>query len=77
MWEEDPRWQDANCRFLIGFLKVTGILSIAVSICFRTWEPLINYLKIVGFCALCIGIYGLIGLAIVKTFLFLRHWLHK
>lgn len=77
MWEEVPRWQDAHYRLVIGFLKITGILSIAASIYCHEWEPLTNYLKIVGFCALCIGIYGLIGLAIVKTFLLLRHWLHK
>jgi hypothetical protein len=56
MWEEDPRYQNAVCRFLIGSVVALTLIATAVSILERDWEFLGYWLLGLGvvFAALCL-----------------------
>ncbi len=49
MWDEDPRWQEANYRWLVGSLKVAIALCAILSLLFQSWEPLLGLLGILAF----------------------------
>ena len=56
MWEEDPRWQAANYRLLIGSTVVLTLLATGWSILERDWEFLRYWFSGLGaiVAALCI-----------------------
>ena len=55
MWEEDPRYQNAVCRFLIGSVVALTLIATAASILERDWEFLSYWFSGLGvvFAALC------------------------
>jgi uncharacterized membrane protein YeaQ/YmgE (transglycosylase-associated protein family) len=56
MWEEDPRWQQANYRFLVGAVVVGLVGSFLISLFFGDWELFKDFLEALGaiLAALCI-----------------------
>jgi hypothetical protein len=38
MWEEDPRWQAARFKMLVGLGLVVGLLRIGVAVCLWEWR---------------------------------------
>ena len=56
MWEEDPRYQNAVCRFLIGSVVALTLIATAASILERDWEFLSYWFSGLGivFAALCL-----------------------
>jgi hypothetical protein len=56
MWEEDPRYQNAVYRFLIGSVVALTLIATAASILERDWKFLSNWFLGLGvvFAALCL-----------------------
>jgi hypothetical protein len=56
MWEEDPRWQQANYRLLVGAVVVGLAGSFLVSIFLGDWVIFRGFLMVLGviLAALCI-----------------------
>ena len=56
MWEEDPRFQNAVYRFLIGSIVVLTLFATVASVLMRDWEFLRYWLLGLGvvFAALCL-----------------------
>jgi hypothetical protein len=51
MWEEDPRFQNAIYRFLIGSVVTLTVIAVTVSVLERDWELLGHLFLALG--ALC------------------------
>ena len=56
MWEEDPRWQQANYRFIVGCVVSVTVLATFSSLYTRDWNYLLWWLYALGtiFAALCL-----------------------
>jgi hypothetical protein len=56
MWEEDPRYQNAACRFLIGSVVTLTLIATVASILKRDWEFLRLWFLGLGavFAAICL-----------------------
>jgi chromate transport protein ChrA len=55
MWEEDPRWQQANYRLLVGAVVVGLVGSFLISLFSGDWQLFGGFLEVLGviFAALC------------------------
>jgi ABC-type arginine/histidine transport system permease subunit len=56
MWDEDPRYQNAVCRFLIGSVVALTLIATVASILERDWEFLRHWFLGLGvvLAALCL-----------------------
>jgi hypothetical protein len=77
MWEEDPRYQNAVCRFLIGSVFALTLIATAASILERDWEFLSYWFLGLGivFAALCL--YAAIVWLIVHIVRLVAWLMHK
>jgi O-antigen ligase len=69
IWEEDPRFQQANYRFLRGAVGISGVACASLSLLWHDWVPIVGYLATVLVLALAILVYGLIAFVIVQAIL--------
>jgi uncharacterized membrane protein YjjP (DUF1212 family) len=56
MWEEDPRWQQANYQLLVEAVAIGLVGSFLISLFSGDWQPLGGFLNVLGviLAALCI-----------------------
>jgi hypothetical protein len=57
-WEEDPRWQQAQYRFLLWCLGVGTLLVTALSLWYRDWEPIGYWLAALAVLVAALGLYA-------------------
>jgi hypothetical protein len=61
MWEEDPRWQRANYRILLGMAGIAVVGGFVVSLSSDDWEPYCVFLGLLGgFLAVLCAYAGLV-----------------
>ena len=48
MWEEDPRWQQANYRLLVGAVVVGLVGSFLISLFLGDWQLFGGFLEVLG-----------------------------
>jgi len=81
MWEEDPRWQQGNYRFLVGAVVIGLIGSFFISLFSSDWQLFRVFLEVLGFilAALCIyaAIVWLVAHLGVKLWRVFKGWGHK
>ena len=81
MWEEDPRWQQANYRFLVGAVVVGLVGSFLVSLLLGDWEVFRVFLVGLGVILAALCIYAAIVWTVaylgVKLWRAFRRWGHK
>ncbi len=58
MWEEDPRWQQANYRFLVGAVVVGLAGSFLISLFSGDWELFRVFLEVLGVIVAALCIYA-------------------
>ena len=58
MWEEDPRWQQANYRLLVGAVVVGLIGSFLISLFSGDWQIVQIFLEILGVILAAICLYA-------------------
>jgi hypothetical protein len=65
MWEEDPRWQQANFRLLVWSVVIGVVGGFTYSLWSGDWQPYRGFLEILGIilAALCIyaAVVGSVG----------------
>jgi tellurite resistance protein TehA-like permease len=67
MWEEDPRWQAANYRLLIGSTVVLTLLATGWSILERDWEFLRYWFSGLGAIVAALCIYATLVWLVAHT----------
>ncbi len=60
MWEEEPKWQDAQFRILVAAVVVFLVGTIGYGTVARDWEFLTTIAKVVVAGAAALGAYGVI-----------------
>jgi hypothetical protein len=60
MWEEDPRWQQGNYRFLVGAVVVGLAGSFLISLFSGDWELFRAFLEMLGVISAVLCIYAAI-----------------
>lgn len=80
MWEEDPRWQEANFRFLVSGTAFLAVLATAYGLAFQEWKFPAFWYSVLGILIVAVGIYGvivwLIVRAVILTSRILRRWIN-
>ncbi len=72
MWEENPKWQQANYRLLVWSIAVGVIFGFFISLWSGDWQPYETFLEALGviLAALCIyaAVIWVIGKLALKFF---------
>ena len=58
IWEEDPRWQQAQYKFLVWSVGVCGLLAIVVSAFIGDWSVARAYFTAVGVVVAAVCVYA-------------------
>jgi hypothetical protein len=58
MWEEDPRFQNAQFRFVIGSVVTITVLAASLSVVFWDWEFIKYWFGTLGVAVIVVGLYG-------------------
>jgi len=60
MWEEDPRWQQANYRLLVGAVGFGLIGYFLLSLFSSDWHYLRIFLEVLGVIAAALCLYAIV-----------------
>jgi hypothetical protein len=65
MWEEDPRWQEANYRLLVGGTAGLTLLATAYGLIFREWHFLAVWFSVLGVLVGALCLYAAVICSVV------------
>ena len=71
MWEEDPRWQEANFLILIWSVAIGVVGGFVISLWADEWGSYLSFLRILGAVVAALSAYAVL----VWTIGHLVHWL--
>lgn len=81
MWEEDPRWQQANYRLLVWTVVIGLVGGFLLSLYSGDWQPYYVFLRLLGGFAAVLCAYAAlvwtIGHLSIKLWRVLRKLSHK
>jgi hypothetical protein len=60
MWEEDPRWQQGNYKFLLWCVGISGVLAVLASALTDDWSLARYYFIWLGVVLAALAIYAAI-----------------
>jgi uncharacterized membrane protein YjjP (DUF1212 family) len=58
MWEEDPRWQQANYRLLVSAVAIGVVGGFVVALWSGDWQPYQVFLEVLGVIVAALCVYA-------------------